>query len=122
MSSTAANGGRAGAGDPRCKVAIVMGKTDPQAETHKQQSMILVPLDAPGVTIERHLPVFGYDDAPARHMEIALDDVRVPPSNMLLGEGGASRSRRAGSGRGASTIACAPSARPRKRSTRWSSG
>ena len=76
-----------GAGDPRCKVAILMGKTDPAAETHKQQSMILVPLDAPGVTIKRHLPVFGYDDAPHGHMEIELDDVRVPPSNMLLGEG-----------------------------------
>jgi len=76
-----------GAGDPRCKVAVVMGKTDPQADAHKQQSMILVPLDAPGVTIKRHLPVFGYDDAPHGHMEIALDDVRVPPSNMLLGEG-----------------------------------
>jgi alkylation response protein AidB-like acyl-CoA dehydrogenase len=76
-----------GAGDPRCKVAILMGKTDPSADTHKQQSMILVPLDAPGVTITRHLPVFGYDDAPHGHMEIELDDVRVPPSNMLLGEG-----------------------------------
>ena len=76
-----------GAGDPRCKVAILMGKTDPAAATHKQQSMILVPLDAPGVTIKRHLPVFGYDDAPHGHMEIALDDVRVPPSHMLLGEG-----------------------------------
>ena len=64
-----------------------MGKTDPSAEKHKQQSMILVPLDAPGVTIKRHLPVFGYDDAPHGHMEIELDDVRVPPSNMLLGEG-----------------------------------
>ena len=76
-----------GAGDPRCKVAILMGKTDPSAETHQQQSMILVPLDAPGMTIKRHLPVFGYDDAPHGHMEIGLDDVRVPPSNMLLGEG-----------------------------------
>lgn len=76
-----------GAGDPRCKVAILMGKTDPQAEKHKQQSMILVPLDAEGIRIERHLPVFGYDDAPHGHMEIALEDVRVPPSNMLLGEG-----------------------------------
>jgi len=76
-----------GAGDPRCKVAILMGKTDPEADTHKQQSMILVPLEAPGVTIKRHLPVFGYDDAPHGHMEIELDDVRVPPSNMLLGEG-----------------------------------
>jgi alkylation response protein AidB-like acyl-CoA dehydrogenase len=76
-----------GAGDPRCKVAILMGKTDPSAETHQQQSMILVPLDAPGVKIVRHLPVFGYDDAPHGHMEIELEDVRVPPSNMLLGEG-----------------------------------
>jgi alkylation response protein AidB-like acyl-CoA dehydrogenase len=76
-----------GAGDPRCKVAILMGKTDPSADAHKQQSMILVPLDAPGITIKRHLPVFGYDDAPHGHMEIELDDVRVPPSNMLLGEG-----------------------------------
>jgi acyl-CoA dehydrogenase len=76
-----------GAGDPRCKIAILMGKTDPSAETHKQQSMILVPLDAPGITIKRHLPVFGYDDAPHGHMEIELNDVRVPPSNMLLGEG-----------------------------------
>ena len=75
-----------GAGDPRCKVAILMGKTDPEADIHKQQSMILVPLDAPGVTIKRHLPVFGYDDAPHGHMEIELHDVRVPPSNMLLGE------------------------------------
>ena len=76
-----------GAGDPRCKIAILMGKTDPDADTHKQQSMILVPLDAAGVDIKRHLPVFGYDDAPHGHMEIALDDVHVPPSNMLLGEG-----------------------------------
>ena len=76
-----------GAGDPRCKVAILMGKTDPSADTHKQQSMILMPLDSPGVTIKRHLPVFGYDDAPHGHMEIELDEVRVPPSNMLLGEG-----------------------------------
>ena len=76
-----------GAGDPRCKVAILMGKSDPSAEPYKQQSMILVPLDAEGLTIERHLAVFGYDDAPHGHMEISLEDVRVPPSNMLLGEG-----------------------------------
>jgi acyl-CoA dehydrogenase len=76
-----------GAGDPRCKVVILMGKTDPAAEPHKQQSMILVPLDTAGVNVKRHLPVFGYDDAPHGHMEIELDDVRVPPSEMLLGEG-----------------------------------
>ena len=76
-----------GAGDPRCKVAILMGKTDPAAKAHQQQSMILMPLDAEGVTIERHLTVYGYDDAPHGHMEIKLDNVRVPPSNLLLGEG-----------------------------------
>ncbi|GAA4721688.1 acyl-CoA dehydrogenase family protein [Sphingomonas lutea] len=76
-----------GAGDPRAKVAILMGKTDPGAEKHKQQSMLLMPLDAPGVTIERHLPVFGYDDAPHGHMEIRLDNVELPGSAMLLGEG-----------------------------------
>src|SRR5213082_4299158 len=76
-----------GVGDPRCKIAIVMGKTDAAAELHKQQSMVLVPLDADGLTIKRHLPVFGYDDAPHGHMEIELNDVRIPASNMLLGEG-----------------------------------
>ncbi|GGY49970.1 acyl-CoA dehydrogenase family protein [Parvularcula lutaonensis] len=76
-----------GAGDPRCAVYIVMGKTDPDANTYNQQSMILVPADAEGVTVERHLPVFGYDDAPHGHMEVKLDNVRVPASNMLLGEG-----------------------------------
>ncbi len=76
-----------GAGDPRCKIAITMGKTDFEAAKHSQQSMVLMPLDAPGVTILRHLPVFGYDDAPHGHMEIELKDVRIPASNMLLGEG-----------------------------------
>ncbi len=76
-----------GAGDPRCKVFIVMGKTDKSAARHQQQSMILVPADAPGVKILRHLPVFGYDDAPHGHMEVELKDVRVPASNILLGEG-----------------------------------
>ncbi|WOK35865.1 acyl-CoA dehydrogenase family protein [Sphingomonas sp. C3-2] len=76
-----------GAGDPRCDIAIVMGKTDFEAKRHQQQSMILMPLDTPGVTILRHLPVFGYDDAPHGHMEIELKDVRVPVDNMLLGEG-----------------------------------
>jgi acyl-CoA dehydrogenase len=76
-----------GAGDPRCKVAILMGKTDPSAAAHKQQSMILVPLDTPGVKIVRMLTVFGYDHAPHGHAEIQFDDVRVPKTNMLLGEG-----------------------------------
>jgi acyl-CoA dehydrogenase len=77
-----------GAGDPRCKIFIFMGKTDPDnADRHKQQSMILVPRDTPGVTIKRMLPVFGFDDAPHGHGEVAYDDVRVPVSNMLLGEG-----------------------------------
>ncbi len=76
-----------GAGDPRCAVYIVMGKTDPSAAKHQQQSMILVPANTPGIRIIRPLPVFGYDDAPHGHMEIELDEVRVPASNMLLGEG-----------------------------------
>jgi acyl-CoA dehydrogenase len=76
-----------GAGDPRCKVAILMGKTDPDGPRHQQQSMILVPMDSPGITVERALTVFGYDDAPHGHMEIELKDVRVPASSLLLGEG-----------------------------------
>jgi acyl-CoA dehydrogenase len=76
-----------GAGDPRCKVAIVMGKTDINAPLHQQQSMILVPLDTPGVRIERTLTVFGYDHAPHGHAEISLENVTVPTSNILLGEG-----------------------------------
>jgi len=76
-----------GAGDPRCKVYIVMGKTDPDAPKHQQQSMILVPADATGITVHRPLSVFGYDDAPHGHMDITLEDVRVSVSNMLLGEG-----------------------------------
>ena len=76
-----------GAGDPRCKIAIVMGKTDPDAEPHKQQTMILVGLDTPGVKIERVLSVYGYDHAPHGHAEISLTDVRVPIGNLLLGEG-----------------------------------
>jgi acyl-CoA dehydrogenase len=76
-----------GAGDPRCKIAIFMGKTDPSAPKHKQQSMILVPFDTPGVKIERLLTVFGYDHAPHGHGEVTYKDVRVPVSNILLGEG-----------------------------------
>jgi acyl-CoA dehydrogenase len=76
-----------GAGDPRCRISIFMGKTDPQAARHEQQSMILVPLDTPGVNIERVLPVFGYDDAPHGHAEITFDNVRVPRENILWGEG-----------------------------------
>jgi len=76
-----------GAGSARCRLFIFMGKTNPQAPKYLQQSMILVPRDAPGVTILRHLPVFGFDDAPHGHMEIEFRDVRVPLSNMLLGEG-----------------------------------
>jgi len=76
-----------GLGDPRCKVAIVMGKTDPSAKSYNQQSQILVPLDAKGIVVERMLPVFGYDDAPHGHAEVLLKDVRVPVENLLLGEG-----------------------------------
>ena len=76
-----------GAGDPRCAVFIVMGKTDSAADRHRQQSMILVPRATPGITIHRTLPVFGYDDAPHGHAEIEFKDVRVPASNILLGEG-----------------------------------
>ncbi len=76
-----------GVGDPRCKVAIVMGKTDPSAPKHLQQSQILVPLDAPGITKVRPLHVFGYDDAPHGHYEVLLENVRVPADNIILGEG-----------------------------------
>ena len=76
-----------GAGDPRCQVYIVMGKTDPEGPRHSQQSMIVVPADAAGLSVKRHLSVFGYDDAPHGHMEIELKNVRVPAGNILLGEG-----------------------------------
>jgi acyl-CoA dehydrogenase len=76
-----------GAGSPHCEIFIVMGKTDPDAPRHAQQSMVLVPRDTPGVTVLRPLSVFGYDDAPHGHMEVLLENVRVPATNMLLGEG-----------------------------------
>ena len=76
-----------GAGDPRCRIYIVMGKTDPEAPKHSQQSMILVPADTPGINVMRPLSVFGYDDAPHGHMEIDFKNVRVPAANLMLGEG-----------------------------------
>jgi len=76
-----------GAGDPRCRVAIFMGRTKPDAPKHKQQSMILVPMNTPGVQVKRMLPIFGFDDAPHGHAEISFDNVRVPTRNILLGEG-----------------------------------
>ena len=76
-----------GAMDPRCKIMIFMGKTDPNADKYKQQSMILVPFDTPGVKVLRHLPVFGYDHAPHGHAEVEFKDVKVPDSNIILGEG-----------------------------------
>ena len=76
-----------GVGDPRCRIAITMGKTNPDASRHSQQSQILVPMDAPGVTIKRMLSVYGYDHAPHGHGEVVLENVRVPAENILLGEG-----------------------------------
>ena len=96
-----------GAGDPGCKVLIFMGKTDPSAPRHNQQSMILVPLDTPGVTVVRPLHMLGYDDAPHGHMEVTFDNVRVLASNLCWARAAVLRSRRDGSGPGVSIIACA---------------
>jgi len=96
-----------GAGDPRCQIHIFMGKTDPEAPRHSQQSMILVPASSPGIKVLRPLTVFGNDDAPHGHMEITYDNVRVPTSNILLGEGRGFKSRKAAWARAASTTACA---------------
>src|SRR5260221_4964976 len=76
-----------GVGDPRCKIAIVMGKTDPNLPRHQQQSQILVPLDTKGIKVEKMLLVFGFDDAPHGHAQVLLENVRVPASHILLGEG-----------------------------------
>jgi alkylation response protein AidB-like acyl-CoA dehydrogenase len=104
-----------GAGDPRCKFVIFMGVTFPDAQRHVRHSMVLVPLDAKGVTIERMLPVFGHLDEPNGHAQLRFDDVRLPLSALIAGPGAGSRSRRAGSDRGASITACAASARPSAR-------
>ncbi|HEY4114588.1 MAG TPA: acyl-CoA dehydrogenase family protein, partial [Rhizomicrobium sp.] len=76
-----------GVGDPRCKIMIVMGKTDPEGDKYRQQSQILVPMDTAGVTVKRMLPVFGFDDAPHGHGEVLFENVKVPVENMILGEG-----------------------------------
>jgi len=97
-----------GAMTTNCRIAIVMGKTDPEADKHKQQSMILVPMDTPGVEIIRPLTVFGYDHAPHGHAEIHYNNVRVPADNILLGEGRGFEIAQGDSAPGASIIACAP--------------
>ncbi len=104
-----------GVGDPRCKILIVMGKTDPEGDKYRQQSQILVETNAPGVNVKRMLPVFGYDDAPHGHAEIVFDNVKVPLGNMILGEGRGFEIAQGASGRGASITACAASARPNAR-------
>ena len=112
-----------GAPDRRCRLLIVMGKTDPNnPDRHKQQSMILVPRDTPGVTVKRWLPVFGYDHAPHGHGEVLFENVRVPVSNILLGEGRGFEIARAGLVRAAFITACARSARPKWRWRRCAAG
>ena len=108
-----------GVGDPRCKIAILMGKTDPNAARHQQQSQILVPLDTPGIKVEKMLPVFGFDDAPHGHAQVLLENVRVPRKTSCSARAAASRSRRAVSVPAASITACAPSAWPKRRWRRW---
>ena len=108
-----------GTGDPRCAIAIVMGKSDPGGSRHGSQSQVLVPLDATGVRIERMLSVYGYDHAPHGHGEVVLENVRVPAGTSSSARAAASRSRKAGSDRGASTTACAPSAWPKWRWKPW---
>jgi alkylation response protein AidB-like acyl-CoA dehydrogenase len=110
-----------GAGDPRCKIMIVMVRTNPEASAHLQQSQILVPLPHPGVEILGPMHVFGKDDAPHGHMHIRFTDVRVPKENILLGEGRGFEISQLRLGPAASTTACAPSARRRRRSSSWSS-
>jgi acyl-CoA dehydrogenase len=104
-----------GAMNERCEIFVLMGKTDPDhADRHRQQSMILVPENTPGVTIVRDMALLGVYDPPFEHPEIRFENVRVPVENILLGEGRGFGSRRGGSGRGASTTACARSAWPRR--------
>jgi len=104
-----------GAADRAGKILIVMGRTNPDAASHQQQSMILVPVDTPGVAVLRSLPVFGWQDQHG-HCEITFDNVRVPVSNLLARKAAVSRSRRPASGLAASTTACVPSGWP---SARW---
>ena len=106
-----------GAGDPRCKIMIVMVKTNPDAAPSKQQSQILVPKDTPGVEIIEPMEVFGHDHAPRGHMHIRFNNVRVPKENILLGEGRGFEISQVRLGPAASITACARSARPRRRST-----
>ena len=102
---------------PRCRILIVMGKTDPDAAPYAQQSMVLVPIDTPGVTVVRNLPVFGYVDAEG-HAEVSFEDVRVPAGNLIAGEGARLHDRPGPArARAASTTACARSAPPSGRSS-----